>query len=188
MGKEQACGEAAALKELILSVKIVSLFALAFFGNAQSGPGLPFFQTTTFGMFGLAANQTARLNVLNPGAASFAGKPTCSAELAFLDGDGRVLKSNTAQPVEDEKAIFLDLNRNQVSNTSERVQIRARVRIAAVPPAGPSTPSPIMPGSVCSLFPTVEVFDKDTGKTTMIMTQAQTVMQSTPGILGGRRP
>ena len=55
--------------------------------HAQTG-GQVFFQTTTFGMVGLARNQVARLNVLNPGNSYGNTTPVCSAEMEFLDDQG----------------------------------------------------------------------------------------------------
>jgi len=168
------------------SLKAALIFAFVVGAQAQSGgPGLPFFQSTTFGMFGLAKNQAARLNVLNPGSIFSVGKPSCSAELAFRDSDGRVLKTITAA-VEEEKAVALEIDRADISNGSDRVQIRATLRTAAVD-SGPPTVSPIMPSSVCSLFPTVEIYDKDTGKTTVLMTEGRTSFLPTPAT-GARLP
>jgi hypothetical protein len=159
-------------------LKTALIFAFVVCAQAQSGPGLPFFQSTTFGMFGLAKNQAARLNVLNPGTSLSVGKPFCSAELAFRDSDGHVLKTMTAT-VEEEKAVALEIDRAQISNGSDRVQIRATFRTAAVG-SGPPAISPIMPGSVCSLYPTLEIYDKDTGKTTLIMSEGRTSFVPTP--------
>lgn len=166
-------------------MKAALIFAFAVCAYAQSGPGLPFFQSTTFGMFGLAKNQAARLNVLNPGSSLVAGKPSCSAELAFRDSEGRVLKTITAA-VEEEKAVALEIDRAEISNTSDRVQIRATLRTAAID-SGPPAVSPILPSSVCSLFPTLEIYDKDTGKTTVFMTEGRTSFLPTPS-LGSRLP
>lgn len=136
-------------------------------------------------MFGLVKNQAARLNVLNPGANPSAGKLTCSAELAFRDSAGRVLKSSTSV-VEDEKAVSLGIDRSEISGSGDRVEIRATVRTASAG-SGPPTSTPIMPGSVCNLFPTVEIYDKDTGRTTLLITEGRTSFLTTPG-MGGRMP
>ena len=71
--------------------------ASALLAIAQIGGGQVVFQTTTFGMVGLAPNQIARLNVLNPGTGFGGNKPACSAEKQFIDGDGKVLKTSTLQ-------------------------------------------------------------------------------------------
>jgi hypothetical protein len=74
---------------------IVLLLALALSGDAQTGQ--VFFQTTTFGMVGLARNQVARLNVLTlvmPTAIEIRCVRRSSAEMKFLDDQGRELKSS----------------------------------------------------------------------------------------------
>ena len=148
----------------------------------QSGVSFSFFQTTTFGMVGLAPHQVIRLNVLNPGGPAFAGKPKCGAEMSFLNQDGAVIKSSAPAVVDDDKALALELDRTELTPAAGRIPVRARLRTAAVASGAQTQPqSPIMPGSVCSFLPTVEIFDKDTGKTTIVMTEGRTLVLTTPG-------
>jgi hypothetical protein len=66
-----------------------------------------------------------------------------------------------------------------VAGGAVRVQIRAVVRTAINPP-DPSVTSPVMPGSVCSFFPTVEIFDKDSGKTLLVLMEGRSIILNTP--------
>src|SRR5438552_426173 len=96
-------------KHLSLRTTVILTFAVLVVAAKAQEP-LPFLQTITFGMIGLASNQTARLSALN---SSFPGEgqPACSAELSFLDAEGRVLKSSRFN-VEEQKAVSLDLQRS----------------------------------------------------------------------------
>ena len=153
--------------------------------DAQGG-GQIFFQTTTFGIVGLARNQVARLNVLNPGNAYDNRTPICSAEMKFLDDQGRELKSSTAR-VDWDKAVSLELDHSEIARGAQRVHIRAVLRTAINPP-DPSATSAPMPGSVCSFLPTLEIFDKDTGKTQIILTDGRSIILQTPTNRPGRTP
>jgi len=153
----------------------ILFIALAGYARAQIAPSS---QTVTFGMAGLAANQVARLNVLNP--AVLAGPSACSAEVSFLDSQGTVLKTDTFQ-IREGTAAFLDLDWSEVNSSADRIQIRATLKttqiIAGPPPQGPAA-------SVCALFPTLELFDKDTGKTTILVSDSRPVpvpIPATPG-------
>src|ERR1700730_16010381 len=78
-----------------IGVVVAILLGFALSANAQSGQ--VFFQVTTFGIFGLASNQIARLNVLNPGNSNGQQTVVCSAQMAFMDDQGRELKSSNSQ-------------------------------------------------------------------------------------------
>jgi hypothetical protein len=158
------------------AVGIALLVAMS--GNADAQTGQMFFQTTTFGMVGLARNQAARLNVLNPGNAYGDRNPVCSAEMSFLDDQGRELKSSAA-PVDWGKAVSLELDRSSLPGNALRVQIRAVLRTAINRP-DPLAASSVMPGAVCSFLPTLEIFDKDTGKTSFLLSEGRSFILNTP--------
>jgi hypothetical protein len=157
--------------------KLIALVAgLVSSGHAQTGQ--IFFQTTTFGIVGLARDQVARLNVLNPGNAYNDHSPVCSAEMTFLDEEGRELKLGNA-PVGWGKAASLEFDRAEQKNGPLRLQIRGVVKSAINRP-NPTATSSVMPGAVCSLFPTLEIFDKNTGKTVLILTEGRSIIFNTP--------
>jgi|SRR5579872_4218449 len=128
----------------------------------------------TTGMVGIAEGQAARLNVLNPGVqAPAATGALCSGLLSFIDDQGGILKSLTVT-VAPGKAIFLDLDSDADLHleVNGRKQIRATVQ---VPPAAP-TPGAIATG-FCTLAPTLEIFDKSSGKTQVILTGTRMIPQ-----------
>lgn len=166
-------------EQILLFCGIALLAASGLNVDAQAG-GQVFFQTTTFGIVGLARNQVARLNVLNPGNAYGNRTPICSAEMKFLDDQGRELKSSTAR-VDWDKAVSLEIGHREVAHGAQRIHIRAVLRTAINPP-DPSATSAPMPGSVCSFLPTLEIFDKDTGKTQLVLTDGRAILLNTPAV------
>lgn len=157
------------------------VLALSSFGlRAQSaappvaaGPHL-----RTFGMVGLVEGQTARLNLLNPGVSAAA----CTAAVAFLDGAGATLKSNTITVAPGtSQAYDLDSDADLKLAANERHEIRASIEIPAViPPAGSTLPV----AAPCRLIPTLEIFDSVSRRTTVILTRTHLVATPTPAAAG----
>jgi hypothetical protein len=151
-------------------VSRISVFALAAMGAfAQST--IPPVVIHTTGMIGLAEGQTARFNVLNPGVLPPALGMSCTATLAFIGGDGKVLKtaSVTATPGE---AQFLDLfgDADLALMIDQRKQIRATFTLPViVPPPATSAASPAVPQSACTLVGTLEILDTLTGRTQAVI-------------------
>ena len=159
-----------------LAGRVALLLLLALVGSAQTGQ--VFFQTTTFGMVGLARNQVARLNVLNPGNSYGNRSSACSAEMEFLDDQGHELKSSNSQ-VDWDKAVSLEINGSELVKSTLRVQVRAVVK-SFIKPANPPSTSSVMPGAVCSFLPTLEIFDRDTGKTQLVLSEGRSIILNTP--------
>jgi hypothetical protein len=113
---------------------------------------LPAAHVTAFGTVGIARGQTVRLNVVN--ASSTDG---CQADLAFADSEGNLVKSDRLS-IEPGKSRSLDLDRGEMQVTGNRVQVRAILSVNRPP----------MPQRI-------EVFDNETGRTTMILTQSLSV-------------
>jgi hypothetical protein len=147
-------------------------FIVLILADAQPFPNS---QTVTFGMIGLAANQTARLSVLNPAVMPLPAPAACSAQITFLDARGNSLKTGTA-PVAPQQAISLDLGLGEISGDANRVQIRATVTSTIVG-AAPDIP---LSSFGCSLIPTLEIFDNDSARTSLILTQATPVVTLLP--------
>lgn len=155
----------------------ICVFGLTIFGFA----GLALAQTTTTpvvspevrtsGMVGLTAGQTARLNVLNPGLQDPASTgPVCPALLSFLNNQGGVITTATVS-VMPGKSAFLDLDRDTaISVSDQRVEIRATIAI----------PIPVTAPATCTLIPTMEVFNNDTGRTQFIVGRFVQVPPVTP--------
>ena len=156
----------------VLGVVFVCLAGLA----AAQGTSLPvlFPQVQTLGMVGLAEGQTARLNVLNPGVLPpLATAAICSAQVSFLDSKGAVLKTATISVLPGQSVSF-DLNHDtEVTAIDQRVQIRATLQVPIPSPIVASPPEVFG----CPLIPTLEIFNTDTGRTQIVITE-------THGILG----
>ena len=118
------------------------------------------------GMVGLASGQTARLNVVNLGVPS---PLPCVLVLAFLDSDSKILKQMFVS-VGSGKAAFMDL-----LNSGARIQIRGMGYNPLLSPEA-AIPQPLS----CNLVPTLELFDTETGRTAVIITDFRTSSSSTP--------
>ncbi len=159
----------------VLGVVFVSAAAL----SAAPGSNMPIFfpQVQTFGMVGLTQGQTARLNLLNPGVLPpLATGAICSAQVSFLDNKGAVLKTAPISVLPGQSVPF-DLNRDtDVTSTDQRVQIRA---ILQTPLPSPIVASPQQLMG-CPLIPTLEIFDNDTGRTQVVITETRGVLGPVP--------
>ena len=131
-----------------------AVVAMAGTAAAQStAPVLPVALRTS-GMVGLTAGQTARLNVLNPGALAPAVGVVCPAQLSFLNAQGVVLKT-TSVSVPPGESMSFNLDRDADLIWSDlRVQIRATIAYTS---------------AACALLPTLEVFNDDTGRTQFVV-------------------
>ena len=114
------------------------------------------------GMVGIASGQTLRFNVVNVGAPNPSPLP-CVLALAFLDSDGKIVKQKFVS-LGSGKAAFLDLEMSGVPGP-DRVQVRG-ISYNPLLAAPGSIPQPIS----CSLVPTLELFDSESGRSAAIVT------------------
>lgn len=130
-------------------------------------------------MVGIGEGQAARLNVVNvvnvPNVVNTSGANNpvqfaCQLDLAFLDSQGNNIKQSTVSSLNPGQAAYLDLDWSEISGASPRAEIRGAVttHLPGIQPLGGSK-SPVMQGLGCNVIPTLEVFDDDTGKTTVIL-------------------
>lgn len=129
---------------------------LAIAGGAMAQTTTPMLPIAlhTSGMVGLTAGQTARLNVLNPGALAPAVATVCAAQLSFLNTEGKVLKT-TSVTVPPGESMSFNLDRDLDLIVSDlRVQVRAVIAYTS---------------NTCALLPTLEVFNDDTGRTQFVV-------------------
>jgi hypothetical protein len=133
------------------------------------------------GMVGLASGQTARLNVVNVGAAAPSPLP-CVLVLAFVDSDGKILTQKFVS-VASNKAALLDLPSSDVSGDSGddgNGTNAARRQIRGIGYNPLLTPESAIPQPLsCHLIPTLELLDTDTGRTAVIVTDFNTPASST---------
>jgi len=180
----------------------VAMLGFAGLAVPQALPPIFIQQTLTqsFGMVGLTAGQTAQLNLWNSYflPAPYATSALCVAQVAFLDGTGKVLKTGSISVAPGGSASY-DLNRDTdlTSETVLRLPIRATISTSlprgiltpianpgvipsptptpAPNPGGAVSPLPFPFQAVCNLFPTLEVFDNSTGKTLVVLETTRAV-------------
>ena len=164
-----------------VSVRRGLVFALAapvLFAASQGV--MPTMQSFSFGMVGLGSDEVARLNVVNIAPAS--GGVSCPVEAFFFDSQGASLKSARLQ-LEGQKAAFLELDRSEVAGSSGRLQIRAVYGFTV-----PSMPGVLASGSLCTIIPTLEIFNRDSGNTRLVLSDAKMVpLSAMPPGAGARR-
>ncbi len=150
-----------------MSKKIVRLTCVfAFGGVALLAQSIVPTVVETTGMVGLAENQTARLNLLNPGVQPPATGAICSAGVTFIDGQGSVLKSATVTVSPGASGgLNLDSEVDLSIGYGARREIRAVITLPGVlpPVTATATTPPLVPA--CKLIPTLEIFDTPTGRT-----------------------
>lgn len=146
----------------------ISVFAVAATGLfAQTVTTPPTQETRTSGVVGIAEGQTARFNVLNARIPS-ATAAGCSAVLTFYDGKGVVLKTATVSAVPG-TAGYLDLfgDTDLMLAADDHKQIRATFSVPLVMPAATLDSATKEP--VCRLIGTLEIFDKLTLRTEVVL-------------------
>jgi hypothetical protein len=148
------------------------LFACAqLTAQTSTTPITPTFATAvSTGMVGLAATQTAQLNVVNltTTSSTITVSFPCEVQLEFWDSTGKMLKSLPIASLAPGTAGSLQIKLPDVtSNTSPlRTEIRGVLRSNPLPASGqegPVLPS-VLPAS-CTIATTLEVFDNATGVT-----------------------
>lgn len=120
----------------------------------------------TFGMIGLTAGQTARVNALGlPLGGPIIANGACTVTITFLDDQGKSLATST-QPVTQGQAVHFDLPRITIDNLVDRREIRATIRtnFAVIS----TNPAPTVAAGQCSVKPTLEIFNED-GRTMAII-------------------
>jgi hypothetical protein len=150
-----------------------------------------FASAVTTGAVGLAASQTAQLNVVNLTTTSTTTTTTtatvaCQVQLEFWDFSGKLVKSMAISNLAPGATGSLQLKLAEVtSNTSPlRAEVRGVVRRTTTtpPPTGgtatPTTPTPqpiIFDPAVCTVATTLEFFDSTTGVTQALTSDLHTL-------------
>lgn len=163
--------------KLVSQVATVSALVLgvSFTARKQTTSSMPITQMMSSGIIGVAASQTARLNAYYPSLpAPYATGALCSAQVSFTDEQGNVLMTApiTVKPGQSVAVDFVPTT-NQLSAGGGRLELRAAVSVPLPTAVMPGMPTP-MPSiaipAFCSLSPTLEIFDNDTMKTRVLVT------------------
>jgi hypothetical protein len=156
------------------SVRLICALALS--AVALSAQAIPIPTTVeTTGMVGLADAQTAQLNLLNPGVLAPGIGVICTANAAFLDANGNVLKSATISvPPGKSMPLTLRSDTDLKLVAGDRVEIRATISFPPFvpPPTAVSTTAATTP---CKLIPTLEILDTPTGRTLVTLGHVTTI-------------
>lgn len=107
-----------------------------------------------FGFVTEGRGQTMRLNASFTDAAADLPPGPCRVTLSFYDGDGRLVMQ-TVETLELGKTVSLDVPAGEIPSTV-RKRLRATVHVEALPG-----------GIVPCVMPSLEVFNTDTGKTSL---------------------
>lgn len=118
-----------------------------------------------FGMVGVTAGQTARLNVFRDDP-FFQDDPFFRVELSFVDGDGNILSQKVID-LDSGKSAFLDLKGSDVPpRDTNRTQVRGVVKFVGTPDT-----------RTYMWTPTLEVFDNESGETRFLVPAVQKVQK-----------
>lgn len=147
------------MKTRNLFLTLVLLAAVGTLFGATRASAIKEADPIAFGMFGLTAGQTARLNLVNLEPGEFV--PCVRVELSFIDAEGHTLLQKVYD-IERGKSAWLDLNGNQLMGRSGRVQVRAQVRFVGTPD---TRDDPFFR----HCLPTLELVDNATGRTTTFL-------------------
>ena len=154
----------------LLLVLLIMLAAVPARSQTANPPGVG------FALVGIAVGQSAGVNVVNLAAPDTANASSCSVNLQFLDPQGAVLKQTTVNLMPG-TASTLNLSYAELSSSNVRTEIRGVLRFGYVGGANP--PQPIVQQTACAhLVPSLELYDNDTGRTSLILTDAKQLPQS----------
>ena len=129
-----------------------------------------------FAVVGVAAGQTARINVYNeavgakpvPGQDSGSALP-CRVVMQFFGAEGELLKERTIDDFGAGKIAFLDFGPGDRPEKEKKIPVRAVVLSGysggANPPAGTA--------EACRVVPNMEIYETESGKTELLMTETR---------------
>ena len=141
--------------------------------NAQPPvPSIPPTQGLGFAVVGIAPGQSARINALNQSPSpAVQGPAACRIALQFYDAQGLLLKEYLVAGLAVGKSAAVDLNRDDLPG-SDRFSLRA---VLAFGYSGGANPPPqlLQQTATCNIVPSLEIYDNDTQKTSIVVTDAK---------------
>ena len=144
--------------------------------RAQWIPGLPSTPPyVTFGMVGVAAGQSVRLNaMLIPTGGPIVGGASCQVTFSFLNDQGATLASAT-MPVNQNQAVHFDYPPLPTAATG-RTEIRGTVQVAFVDMSA----SPVAVVGSCPVVSTMEIFNPTNGQTEIVLENTHSLPEVLP--------
>jgi hypothetical protein len=152
---------------------IAASILLAFGGSVaaqDTPPSLPLTsQIRTTGMIGLAAGDSARLNVLNPGLPAPFLSILCFAQLSFVDDQNTELSAAIYRVLPGHSvSLTLNADTDVTLGSDGRLEVRGVLRTPPLlEPPPPDVPIPI--NGFCPLVATLEVSNNSTARTRMVL-------------------
>ena len=173
---------------------LVTLAALLLLGAplpAQIVSIATYSPAVTTGAVGLAASQTAQLNVVSLTTASTTTPTTptvaCQVQLEFWDAQGKLVKSMSVPSLAPGATAFLQIKLTDVTASTSplRTEVRGVVRhTTPTPQTGTTIPAgpilqPIFIAASCAVATTLEISDSTTGVTQALTSDLHTLQDST---------
>jgi hypothetical protein len=159
--------------DLILrTVGFLTVFACMAANAQPPTPSVPPGQGLGFAMVGIAPGQSARINALNqlpsPAAQGPAG---CRIALQFYDAEGQLVKEYVVPGLAVGKSAAVDLNRDDLPG-GDRLSLRAVLVFGYSGGANPP-PQLLQQTATCNIVPSLEIYDNDTQKTSIVITDVK---------------
>ena len=131
----------------------------------------PYRPGITFPIVGVSATQTARLNAVNLGGSSKTESSSCSVTFEFWDTRGQV-QAHKLVRLRPSDSAFLDFA-PQLRSGNTRMEFRAVLFFGY---HGGASPTPdILQQYDCNILPSLEVFERKTGKTYFVLTETRSL-------------
>lgn len=142
--------------------------------NAQPPtPSIPPTQGLGFALVGVAPGQSVRINALNQvPSLALQGQAGCRISPQFYDAEGQLVTEYVVPVLTVGKSASLDLNRDDLPGGGGRLSLRA---VLAFGYSGGANPPPLIlqQTATCNIVPSLEIYDNDTQKTNIVVTDAK---------------
>ncbi len=135
-------------------------------------PAIPPTQGLGFPIVGVAPGQSIRINALNQTPSlALQGQAGCRISLQFYDAEGQLVTESVVSVLAVGKSAALDLNRDDLPGDG-RLSLRA---VLAFGYTGGANPPPLLlqQTATCNIVPSLEIYDNDTQKTSIVVTDAK---------------
>jgi len=130
----------------------------------------------TFGMVGIIDGQSARLNaLLLPTGGPLVAGGSCQVTFTFLNEQGATLASAT-MPATQNQAVHFDFPPLPTA-ANTRTEIRGTVQVVFTVTPGSTG---VAAGPVCSIVPTMEIFNPTTGQTEQVLENTHPLSEVLP--------
>jgi hypothetical protein len=159
------------LRSILRTVGFLTVFTCMAANAQPPTPSMPG-QGFGFAVVGIAPGQSARINALNqlpsPAAQVSAG---CRIALQFYDAEGQLIKEYVVASLAVGKSAAVDLNRDDLPS-DDRLSLRAVLVFGYSGGANPP-PQLLQQMATCNIVPSLEIYDNDTQKTSIVITDVK---------------